>query len=152
MKVKMYTDGACSGNPGPGGWAVVVNTSNECKRYCGGEPVTTNNRMELTAVIHCLEIILDTKDKSVQFEIYSDSAYVVNAINNGWIECWNDSGWKTKQNDQVKNQDLWKRAYEYIKKIRESGQNVAIVKIKGHSGNTFNELCDKLAKDAIKMA
>lgn len=145
--VKIYTDGACSGNPGPGGWSVVVNTAKECKQYSGGEPNTTNNRMELTAVIQCFKRVLKTEDKDTKFEVYSDSAYVVNAINNGWVQSWKKNRWQAKQKEPVKNQDLWEQMLVCLEAIKESGQQVSLIKIKGHSGNTFNELCDKLAKE-----
>ena len=151
MKIKIYTDGACSGNPGPGGWAVVVNMANECKQYSGGEPNTTNNRMELTAVIQCFKRVLKMKDKNVQFEVYSDSAYVVNAINNEWLQSWKANDWKTKQKELVKNQDLWEQALICLDAIKDAGKKVTLIKIKGHAGNTFNELCDKLAKEAAEQ-
>ena len=149
MKIKMYTDGACSGNPGPGGWAVVVNTETECKQYYGGEPDTTNNRMELTAVIKCLKAIVASKNRDAQFEIYTDSAYVVNAINHRWLHAWGSHNWHTRATgDPVKNQDLWKMALAYLNTIERCGKNVTLIKIKGHNGNTFNELCDKMAREA----
>jgi len=150
--VKIYTDGACSGNPGPGGWSVVVNLDEECKQYSGGEASTTNNRMELTAVIRCLEMILKNKSKDARFEIHSDSAYVVNAINNRWLESWERNGWRTKQKEPVKNKDLWEQAAKCLYNIRKAKQSVVLIKVKGHAGNTFNELCDKLAKEAAAQA
>lgn len=147
--VKIYTDGACSGNPGPGGWAVVVNLDKECKRYFGSEASTTNNRMELTAVLKCLEKILKNMDSNVSFEVYSDSAYVVNTINSGWLEGWQKGGWYTKQKEPVKNRDLWEQVLSCLQQLQEAGQKVTLIKIKGHAGNTFNELCDKLAKEAL---
>lgn len=148
--VKIYTDGACSGNPGPGGWSVVVNLEKECKQYSGGEVNTTNNRMELTAVIQCFKRVLKNGNKNVQFEVYSDSAYVVNAINNQWIQSWATNGWKTKTKEPVKNQDLWEQTLICLDAIKDAGIKVRLVKIKGHAGNTFNELCDKLAKEAAE--
>lgn len=147
MKIKIYTDGACSGNPGPGGWAVVFNTEKECKQYSGGNASTTNNRMELTAVIECMKRVLKTKDTKSEFEVYSDSAYVVNAINNKWLQSWKANGWKTRQKDDVKNKDLWEQAEKYLQHIKDAGQKIVLIKIKGHAGSTFNELCDKLAKE-----
>lgn len=146
-RIKIYTDGACSGNPGPGGWAVVFNTEKECEQYSGGETDTTNNRMELTAMIRCFERILKVKEKNVQFEVYSDSAYVVNAINNKWLCGWRANGWRTKAKEPVKNQDLWEQVVIYLEAMKEANQKVVLTRIKGHAGNTFNELCDKLAKE-----
>lgn len=149
MKItKIYTDGACSGNPGPGGWAVVINLDKECKQYFGGEINTTNNRMELTAVIRCFERIIESKSTDTKFEIYSDSAYVVNAINNGWLKSWEHNNWCTKQKEPIKNKDLWEQAFDCLHKLSRNNQKVVLVKIKGHAGNSFNELCDKLAKQA----
>lgn len=147
MIVKMYTDGACSGNPGPGGWAVIVNTEKKCEKYSGGEPDTTNNRMELTAVLECLKKVLENKESNIDFEVYSDSAYVVNAINNKWLRSWKESGWKTKQGDKVKNADLWVEVDNTLRRITEEKKKLSIHKVKGHSGNVFNELCDKIARN-----
>lgn len=147
MRVKIYTDGACSGNPGPGGWAVVFNTEHECKQFAGGDASTTNNRMELTAVIECLKQIVKQPNSTDVFEVYSDSAYVVNAINNRWLDGWQRNGWKTKQKEEVKNKDLWQQAIKLLDKLKQANRRVVLIKIKGHAGNTFNELVDKLAKE-----
>lgn len=147
MRIRIYTDGACSENPGPGGWAMVFNTDNACESFSGGESSTTNNRMELTAVVRCLERIAKVGRVEDIHEVYCDSAYVVNSINNKWLERWKLNGWKTKQYDDIKNRDLWEQADHYFQQIKANGQVVRFVKIKGHAGNTFNELVDKLAKD-----
>lgn len=147
MKVRIYTDGACSGNPGPGGWAMVFNTDDGCKTDSGYEVETTNNRMELQAFLKAIEKI--SKDKSKKqnsYEIFSDSAYVVNGINYGWIYNWKMNGWKTKTKDNIKNRDLWEQIESYITAFKVDNINVVVIKVKGHAGNTFNELVDKLAK------
>ena len=146
MKVRIFTDGACSENPGPGGWAAVINTANKCSTISGNEKTTTNNRMELKAVIEAFKKVL-IKNKNAEYELYSDSAYVVNSINNGWIDKWQQNNWKTTKNDDVKNRDLWEE-FAYLKnKVESLGIYIQIIKIKGHAGNTFNELVDKLAKE-----
>lgn len=147
MKIRIYTDGACSGNPGPGGWAMVFNTNDECKTYSGYEVETTNNRMELLAFLKSLEKIHKDKYKSKNtYEIYSDSAYVVNGINRGWLYNWKLNGWKTKTREDIKNRDLWERIEFHISAFKVEKINVSVIKVKGHAGNTFNELVDKLAK------
>lgn len=146
MKVRIFTDGACLENPGPGGWAAVFNTANKCSTISGNEKTTTNNRMELKAVIEAFKRVL-IKNKNAEYELYSDSAYVVNSINNGWIDKWQQNNWKTTKNDDVKNRDLWEE-FAYLKnKVESLGIYIQIIKIKGHAGNTFNELVDKLAKE-----
>lgn len=146
LKVRIFTDGACSENPGPGGWAAVFNTANKCSTISGNEKITTNNRMELKAVIEAFKRVL-IKNKNAEYELYSDSAYVVNSINNGWIDKWQQNNWKTTKNDDVKNRDLWEE-FAYLKnKVESLGIYIQIIKIKGHAGNTFNELVDKLAKE-----
>lgn len=152
MRVRIYTDGACSENPGPGGWAIVINTENECRQFSGNELSTTNNRMELFAVIECLRKIAVRGNTEDIHEVYCDSAYVVNSINNGWLEHWKNNGWKTKQNENIKNRDLWEQADTYFQQIKTNGQIVKFIKIKGHAGNTFNELVDKLAREESTKA
>ena len=147
MQIRVYTDGACSGNPGPGGWAVVVNTDKKCKTYGGYEVETTNNRMELTAVNECLKKISKHKSTNDVFEIYSDSAYVVNAITKKWLSGWLINGWKTNAGNDIKNRDLWEQTSKYLRLIEDTGQKVTFIKVKGHTGNTFNEMVDKLAKE-----
>lgn len=152
MRIRIYTDGACSGNPGPGGWAMVVNTENQCKHYSGYDISTTNNRMELMAVVQCLRRILEHGSNSDVYEIYSDSAYVVNSINNRWLDRWNAGGWKTQKGEDIKNRDLWEQANCYLVEVTNAGQRVKFIKVKGHAGNTFNELVDKLAKEQSSKA
>ena len=148
MKIRIFTDGACSENPGPGGWAAVFNSENKCKTIKGNEPMTTNNRMELKAVIESFKKILSKRiNNDIQFELYSDSAYVVNSINNGWIEKWQGNNWKTTKGEDVKNKDLWEEFISLHSTMISIGIVVKIIKIKGHTGNTFNELVDKIAKE-----
>lgn len=152
MKVRIFTDGACSENPGPGGWAAVFNTDRECKVLKGNEKSTTNNRMELMAVVKSLEKICNYGRKSNTYEIFSDSAYVINSINNGWIEVWKNNGWKTTRKEDIKNKDLWSRYLTARHILSEAGIRLKIIKVKGHSGNTFNEYVDKLAKEEVFKA
>lgn len=141
-EIIIYTDGACSGNPGPGGWGAVLLYGEKQKEISGGAANTTNQRMELTAVIEALQAL---KVKGWKVTVYSDSAYVVNAFKQDWIAKWKVNGWKNSKKEDVANQDLWKRLIELI------GQNqVAIEKVKGHAGNRWNERCDELARQAIK--
>lgn len=149
MKVRIFTDGACSENPGPGGWAAVFNTEKKCYTISGNELHTTNNRMELRAVVEALRKILSKrKHKSKnQYDIFSDSAYVVNTINNNWLEKWKMNGWKTTKGRDVKNRELWEEMNELIGNINRKDIEVTFHKIKGHSGNMFNELVDKIAKE-----
>lgn len=135
-EIDLYTDGACSGNPGIGGWAALLIYNGKQKEISGGEIETTNNRMELTAVIKGLEALKE-KCKVV---IHSDSAYVVNAINNNWLINWQLNGWKTSSKDEVLNRDLWEQLLELL-----SIHSSTFVKVKGHSTNELNNLCDKLA-------
>ena len=149
MRTRIYTDGACSINPGPGGWAVVVNTASDCYTISGNEKLTTNNRMELKAVIEAYKKILSSTrhNSCVSYEILSDSAYVVNSINNNWIEVWKQNGWRTTKQEDVKNRDLWEEFDKLRSKANKIGLCITLSKVKGHSGNTFNELVDKLAKE-----
>ncbi len=136
-KVTIYTDGACSGNPGKGGWGSILIYGDVVKELCGGEDNTTNNRMELKAVIEALKALKSPCD----VEIYSDSAYVVNAFTQKWIDNWIKNNWKTADKKSVKNVDLWQELLVLIKT-----HNVTFKKVKGHSDNELNERCDKLAK------
>lgn len=126
---------------------MVFNTNDECKTYSGCEVETTNNRMELLAFLKSLEKISKDKNRSTNtYEIYSDSAYVVNGINRGWLYNWKMNGWKTKTRDDIKNRDIWEQIESYISAFKVDKTNVTVIKVKGHAGNTFNELVDKLAK------
>lgn len=136
-KVTIYTDGACSGNPGKGGWGAILIYGDAVKEISGGEDNTTNNRMELKAVIEALKALKSPCD----VEIYSDSAYVVNAFTQKWIDGWKKKNWKTAGNTSVKNVDLWKELLSLMQ-----NHKVVFKKVKGHSDNELNERCDKLAK------
>ncbi len=138
--VEIYTDGACSGNPGPGGWAAVLLYKGTEKEISGFVKETTNNRMELTAVIEGLNIL----KQSCKVTVYSDSAYVCNAFLQGWIISWELNGWKTSKKTPVENQDLWKLLMNCAK-----DHQVTWVKVKGHSDNKYNNRCDELARKAI---
>ena len=142
MKIRIYTDGACSGNPGPGGWGAVILFENEKQLISGNEHPTTNNRMELKAVVEALKIALQFSKK---IDIYSDSAYVVNTIKNKWYKNWSLNGWKTVKKEDVKNKDLWVELIELL-----GHHPINLVKVKGHSGDKNNELVDKLAKREVE--
>ena len=135
-KVDIYTDGACSGNPGNGGWGVVLIYGENQKQLSGGEVNTTNNQMELLACIKALEALKVPCD----VDLYSDSAYVVNTFLEGWLEEWKQMGWRTKGKKEVKNLDLWKRLDELC-----SIHKVTFHKVKGHADNKYNNICDRLA-------
>lgn len=140
-KVIIYTDGACSGNPGPGGWGTILMYEDNKKEISGGKKETTNNVMEVTAVIEGLKLL----KYPCEVEIYSDSAYVVNAFNQNWIENWKKNGWKNSKKEDVKNRELWEELESLIKE-----HEVTFIKVKGHSDNEFNNRCDELARNAIK--
>ena len=140
-KVIIYTDGACSGNPGPGGWGAILMYKDNKKEISGGKKNTTNNEMELTAVIEALKML----KFPCQVDLYSDSAYVVNAFLQNWIGNWVKNNWKTSSKEPVKNQELWKELYELTKT-----HQVKFIKVKGHSDNEFNNRCDELARNAIE--
>ena len=144
----IYCDGACSGNPGPGGYAFVVLLGNEpVLKVAGHKDKTTNNCMELTAVVRSIKHAQTlTKLKDIWLDIYSDSAYCVNAIDQGWVQIWKKNGWKTKADKDVKNRELWEELLEIQKNKR---LKIKMHKVKGHSGNKFNELVDRAAKRAI---
>lgn len=155
MRIRIFTDGACSENPGPGGWAAVFNSESKCKTISGNETMTTNNRMELKAVIESFKKALALNKKSkgnIEFELYSDSAYVVNSINNGWIEKWQQNDWKTTKDEDVKNKDLWKEFISLRNMMIANKVSMKIIKIKGHTGNSFNELVDRIAKEESMKA
>lgn len=136
-EVTIYTDGACSGNPGPGGWGAILMMGENKKEISGGSANTTNNIMELTAVIEALKML----KRPCKVNIYSDSAYVVNAFVQKWIYGWMKKGWKTAGNEPVKNKELWQELYE-LTKIHD----VTFNKVKGHADNEFNNRCDELAR------
>ena len=140
-KVVIYTDGACSGNPGPGGWGVVLMYNNAKKEISGASKETTNNIMELTAVVEGLKML----KYPCEVDLYSDSAYVVNTFEDGWIYNWIKNNWRKANNEPVKNKEILKELYE-LTKIHK----VNFIKVKGHSDNEFNNRCDELARNAIK--
>jgi len=138
-EIEIYTDGACSFNPGPGGWGAILIYNGVEKKISGGEQNTTNNRMELLAVINAL---LCLKEKC-SVKIYSDSAYVVNAYLQKWVDNWKANGWK-KQNKQVKNVELWQQLDNLVQ-----SHQVEFIKVKGHSDNAYNNECDKMARAEV---
>lgn len=140
-EVELYTDGACSGNPGMGGYGIVLIYKGIQKEFSGFCENTTNNRMELTAVIEGLRKLKEPCDVT----IYTDSAYVCNAFEEGWIDNWIKNNWRTSNKKDVLNKDLWINLIYEISKHK-----VKWVKVKGHSDNQLNNLCDKLAVSAIK--
>ncbi|MBQ7973630.1 MAG: ribonuclease HI, partial [Clostridia bacterium] len=140
--IKVYTDGACSGNPGPGGWGSIIIRDNKETEMSGFEANTTNNRMELTGVIQGLTALGET---TLPVTIYTDSQYVVNAINQHWIDNWQIKGWINASKKPVANRDLWERIIELNLKYKPT-----YVWVKGHSTNEYNNRCDALAVQAIQ--
>ncbi len=139
-EVELYTDGACSGNPGKGGYGGILIYKGIEKEYSGYDPETTNNRMELSAVIQGLKLLKE----AVILHIYSDSAYVVNAFELGWLETWISSGWRTAGKKPVQNVELWQELTSLL-----SRHEVTWHKVKGHADNVYNNRCDKLATGEI---
>ncbi|TJY42412.1 ribonuclease HI [Cohnella pontilimi] len=138
--VTVYTDGACSGNPGPGGWGAVLLFGEHRKDISGGEKMTTNNRMELTAAIEALGRLKEP----CRVKLHSDSAYLVNCFREGWMKGWIRNGWRNSRGQPVENRDLWERLNELMQK-----HEVEFVKVKGHSDNELNNYCDLMARQAI---
>ena len=136
--VDIFTDGACSGNPGPGGFGVILRFGLAEKELSGGEPVTTNNRMDLLAAITGLRALKEPCDVT----LYSDSQYLVNGITKGWAEGWKKNGWRKSDKSPALNVDLWERVLELVAR-----HEVEFVWVKGHAGHPYNERCDKLATD-----
>ena len=134
-EVTIYTDGACSGNPGPGGWGAILRYGSVVKEMSGGEPETTNNRMELTGVITALSALKEP----CRVTLYTDSQYVENAVNLGWLESWRRRGWRRK-GGEVKNPDLWQALLPLLET-----HDVTFVWVKGHAENEYNNRCDALA-------
>ena len=141
-KVIIYTDGACSGNPGPGGWGAILMYKDTKKEISGGKKDTTNNVMELTAALEALKLL----KFPCEVELYSDSAYLVNGFNQGWIYGWQKNSWKNSSKEPVKNKEIWEEIYKMTQKHK-----VKFIKAKGHSDNEFNNRCDEMARNAIKM-
>jgi ribonuclease HI len=141
-KVVIYTDGACSGNPGPGGWGAILMYGEKEKELSGGEPATTNNRMELMAAIRALEAL----NKPCKVELHTDSQYVMKGVTE-WMRSWKARGWKTADKKPVKNEDLWRRLDEA--RLRH---DVDWRWVKGHNGHEHNERADALARKGLKDA
>jgi len=140
-KIIIYTDGACSGNPGKGGWAALLKYGEQIKEISGYDEDTTNNKMELTAAIEALKCL----KSACEVELFSDSAYLVNGFNQKWLVKWKQNGWINSSKDEVKNIDLWKEL-DRLNAIHA----ISWIKVKGHSDNEFNNRCDKLATDEVK--
>lgn len=140
-KVTIFTDGACSGNPGIGGWAAVLLYNEHKKEISGYDKSTTNNRMELFAVIQALRCL----NQSCQVDICTDSQYIADAFNKDWLSAWQQNGWKTSSKSDVKNVDLWKALLYEVNKHK-----VSFVKVKGHADVELNERCDELARGEIE--
>ncbi len=147
-EIIIYTDGGCAGNPGPGGWGAVLLINGSEKILSGGEPKTTNNRMELTAAVRALEEVLNNNDlKSIPVSVYSDSQYVKNGIT-CWIKNWKKNGWKTANKQAVKNKDLWIELDIIYSKIQKEN-GITWKWVKGHAGIKYNEKCDELCETEI---
>ncbi len=140
-QVEIYTDGACSGNPGAGGWGAVLMYGEHKVEISGFEKSTTNNKMELTAAFEALKRLKEP----CKVNLYSDSAYLINAFLQGWLDKWIKNGWKRNKNEEVKNIELWKELVR-LADIHE----IKWIKVKGHADNVYNNRCDKLATDEIK--
>ena len=148
MSIKIYTDGACAGNPGPGGWAAIIIQKNKVEKLFGGEKMTTNNRMELMAVIKALEYYNLKIDEQLDFKhikIFTDSTYVKEGIT-VWVNKWKKNNWKTSNKKDVKNKDLW----EKLLKLTVS-KKIDWIWVKGHSGDPMNDMADGLAKEATPI-
>ena len=141
-EVIIYTDGACSGNPGPGGWGALLRFNEKEKELSGGAAHTTNNRMEMMAVIKAIRAV----KRPCLLKIHSDSALIINAMTKGWIESWQSRGWKKADKKPVENQDLWMELLNVI-----GAHQVEWIKVKGHSGIPDNERVDELAVEAAKQ-
>ena len=135
--ITIYTDGACSGNPGPGGWGAVLIHGETIRELSGGEPATTNNRMEMLGVIRALEALKER----CKVKVHSDSAYVINCFRDRWYVRWERNGWKNSKKEPVENRDLWERMIALV-----GSHDVEWIKVKGHSGDHWNERCDELAR------
>ena len=135
-QIEIYTDGACSGNPGPGGWGAVLVYNGKEKELSGSEKNTTNNRMELTAVIMALNAL----NQPCEVKLTTDSKYVCDAINKSWVYSWRKNGWKKSDKKPALNVDLWKELLSLLEK-----HEVEFIWVKGHNGHKYNEICDALA-------
>lgn len=142
-EVEIFTDGACSGNPGPGGWGAILRYGTKEKEISGGEKATTNNRMELTAIIEALKLLKEP----CRVMLYSDSQYVCNALNNGWAKKWQQNNWMRSKKEKALNPDLWEKLLDLCN-IHE----VKPIWVKGHAGHPENERCDELATAQAQKA
>lgn len=145
MKLRIYTDGACSYNPGPGGWAAILLFPTECQEISGYEANTTNNRMEVKAAVEALKLAINLGHNKIH--LYSDSAYLVNAVKKEWLKKWCNNHWKTVSGQDVKNKDLW---LQLLSLIESRNVEVNFIKVKGHADNEYNNRCDKLARREIE--
>ncbi len=134
--INLYTDGACKGNPGAGGWCAILEFGGREKELSGGEKSTTNNRMELIAAIEGLSALKEP----CRVTLYSDSQYLVNAVNKGWLDSWIKKGWKKADKSPVLNDDLWKRLQSLLEL-----HSVELIWVRGHDGHKYNERCDEIA-------
>lgn len=141
MKVIIYTDGACSGNPGPGGYGAILMYNDIKKEISGGEKNTTNNRMELMAAIESLKLL----KIPCEVELYSDSAYLINCFNNNWLDGWKKKGWINSKREKVKNIELWEEL-DRLNKIHK----ITWIKVKGHADNQYNNRCDEMARSEVE--
>ncbi|MBS1210242.1 MAG: Ribonuclease [Proteobacteria bacterium] len=141
-QIEIFTDGACSGNPGPGGWGAILRAGTVEKELWGGEPATTNNRMEMLAVIRALSCL----KRPVSARVYTDSQYVQKGISE-WIQGWKKRGWKTASKEPVKNEDLWR-----VLDAEAAKHRIEWVWVKGHAGHPENERCDVLARQGVEAA
>lgn len=139
--VEIFTDGACSGNPGPGGWGAILRYGQNVKELSGGSAQTTNNRMELTAVITALEALKEP----CKVVLTSDSKYIIDAVTKGWAEKWRKNNWTRGKNEKALNSDLWEKLLDLL-----AVHDVSFVWVKGHAGHTENERCDALAVEQSK--
>lgn len=150
IPIQIWTDGACSGNPGSGGAAAIIRYSNSTvKEITFYEEQSTNQRMEIKAVIIAIAEILKTSHDEKNIEIYSDSAYVCNCINQEWYKKWFKNGWINSKKEPVANKDLWENLFQMLEELKEDYQ-ITFIKVKGHSMNTWNERADRLAVRASK--
>lgn len=138
--VTIYTDGACSGNPGPGGWAAVLMYEGQTKELSGGEPLTTNQQMELRAAVEALRCL----KMPCNVLLHSDSAYLINCFRQKWYVNWQKNGWKNSKQEPVQNRELWEALLEQVGR-----HHVQFEKVKGHAGVAWNERCDELARAAV---
>lgn len=154
MRACVYTDGACSGNPGPGGWAAVFPTPTRIYTQQGRALDTTNNRMELTAIIEALKCLIryHKELRETQYNICSDSAYCINAITKNWLDNWRMNDYHNSDGQKVKNADLWRKFVRTRALALKAGLDIEFVKVKGHANDPLNELADELAVKESKAA